>query len=309
MVFQSYALYPHLSVRENIEFGLKLRHVPEEEIERRVGSATQLLGLTEVLDRKPKQLSGGQRQRVAMGRALVREPKVFLMDEPLSNLDAKLRVHMRSEIGLLQQRLKATMLYVTHDQVEAMTMGDRVAVMRDGEVLQVGTPKQVYNEPINAFVAAFVGSPAMNLAEATIAPGPDGVWLHVGSQRLLLNDDVFTRHPGLRSMTETGGTVTIGIRPEHLEDARLVNPAPASILKARIDIVEELGSQTMVHFGVDAKPVQAEERSDLDSGSVQRASFVGAFDPRTTVANGDSIDIAVDTTRMHFFNPETGATL
>jgi multiple sugar transport system ATP-binding protein len=295
MVFQSYALYPHLSVRENIEFGLKLRHVPEEEIERRVASATQLLGLTEVLDRKPKQLSGGQRQRVAMGRALVREPKVFLMDEPLSNLDAKLRVHMRSEIGLLQQRLRATMLYVTHDQVEAMTMGDRVAVMRDGEVLQVGTPKQVYNEPLNAFVAAFVGSPAMNLAEATIIPESD--------------DDIFTRHPGLRAMTETGGTVTIGIRPEHLEDARLSAPEPGSTLKAKIDIVEELGSQTMVHFGVDAKPVQAEERSDLASGSSHHANFVGAFDPRTTVANGDSIDIAVDTTSMHFFNPQTGASL
>ena len=184
MVFQSYALYPHLSVRENIEFGLRLRHVPDEDIERRVATATNLLGLTEVLDRKPKQLSGGQRQRVAMGRALVREPKVFLMDEPLSNLDAKLRVHMRSEIGLLQHRLGATMLYVTHDQVEAMTMGDRVAVMRNGEVLQVGTPKQVYNEPINAFVAAFVGSPAMNLAEATITQNGDGAWLHLGSQQL-----------------------------------------------------------------------------------------------------------------------------
>ena len=309
MVFQSYALYPHLSVRENIEFGLRLHRLPEEEIDRRVTSATELLGLTEVLDRKPKQLSGGQRQRVAMGRALVREPKVFLMDEPLSNLDAKLRVHMRSEIGLLQRRLGATMIYVTHDQVEAMTMGDRVAVMRDGKVLQVGTPKEVYNEPVNAFVAAFVGSPAMNLVEATISNNGDGLWVHLGSQRLRLDTDTYGRHPSLRELAADGLAITVGIRPEHLEDARLITADPSCTLKAKIDIVEELGSQTMVHFGVDAKPVLAEGRSDLATGTPLGADFVGTFDPSTSVNDGDTIDIAVDMTQLHFFDSRTGVSL
>ena len=309
MVFQSYALYPHMTVRENIEFGLRLHHLPAEDVTRRMKAAAELLGLNDVLDRKPKQLSGGQRQRVAMGRALVREPKVFLMDEPLSNLDAKLRVRMRSEIGFLQQRLGTTMLYVTHDQVEAMTMGDRVAVMRNGELLQVGTPKEIYNNPMNAFVAAFIGSPSMNLAEATVNENGEGLWLQIGSQRIRVNHDIFDRHPLLRAVVESGQPVTFGIRPEDLEDARLVPADPDHLLRARIEIVEELGSQTMVHFGIGAKAVRGEDRSDLEMGSVLEASFVGTFNPRTTVRPGEEIDIAVDTGRIHFFDRTTGMSL
>jgi ABC-type sugar transport system ATPase subunit len=308
MVFQSYALYPHMTVRENIQFGLKLHHLDEDEINERVRKATELLGLEEVLDRRPKQLSGGQRQRVAMGRALVREPKVFLLDEPLSNLDAKLRVHMRSEISLLQQRLGTTMLYVTHDQVEAMTMGDRVAVMRNGKLLQVGTPKEIYNEPINSFVAGFIGSPSMNMAQATLG-GASGTDLHIGTQVLRLEKTVFDNHPSLVKALRDGCDIDVGIRPEDLEDAQLVPTEETRCLHATVQIVEELGSQTIVHFGIDAVAGNTQETKDVSSGLVQTANFVGTFSARTNVQAGQTIAIAVDVDRIHFFARESGLSL
>jgi multiple sugar transport system ATP-binding protein len=306
MVFQSYALYPHFTVRENIEFGLKIHHLPEDEITQRVKIASDLLGLGEVLDRRPKQLSGGQRQRVAMGRALVREPKVFLMDEPLSNLDAKLRVRMRTEIAMLQERLGVTMLYVTHDQVEAMTMGDRVAVMRAGRLLQVGTPKEIYNQPVSAFVAAFIGSPAMNMAGGRVRKVGEEFILSLGSQTLSLPSDLLAKHPGLREVIDNSQECTIGIRPEDFEAAALALADPARCLRATVETVEELGSQTMVHFGVDAPPVsvEGEERSELLS-----AAFIGTFSAHTNVVAKNEILIAVDTARMHFFHQETGLAL
>jgi multiple sugar transport system ATP-binding protein len=306
MVFQSYALYPHLTVRENIEFGLRIHNLPEGEIAQRLKIASDLLGLGEVLDRRPKQLSGGQRQRVAMGRALVREPKVFLMDEPLSNLDAKLRVRMRTEIAMLQERLGVTMLYVTHDQMEAMTMGDRVAVMRAGRLLQVGTPKQIYNQPVNAFVAAFIGSPAMNMAEGTIRQDGANPVAVLGSQTLSLPLGVFDKHPGILEVMKTGRVCTIGIRPEDFEDASLIAADSARCLRATVDNVEDLGSQTVVHFCVDAPPVSVELD---DERSSQSSAFVGTFSAHTNVEAKSEIMIAVDTARMHFFDRETGLSL
>ncbi len=310
MVFQSYALYPHMTVRENIEFGLKLHHLSDEEVHRRLALASELLGLDELLDRRPKALSGGQRQRVAMGRAIVREPKVFLMDEPLSNLDAKLRVHMRSEILRLQRRLKTTMLYVTHDQVEAMTMGTRVAVMRDGALLQVGTPKEIYNRPLNAFIAGFIGSPSMNLAEATLDRDSDGcTWLRLGDQQLLLDQSVLAAHPALEAAVGKGAKVVFGVRPEDLEDAGLVSAPTERCLESTIELVEELGSQTLVHFGVNAVAVNAEERPDLAVAGQSGMTFVGTFNPRTQVLAGERARIAVDTMRLHFFDLATGASI
>jgi multiple sugar transport system ATP-binding protein len=244
-----------------------------------------------------------------MGRALVREPKVFLLDEPLSNLDAKLRVHMRSEIGLLQQRLGVTMLYVTHDQVEAMTMGDRVAVMKNGALLQVGSPKEIYNEPINAFVAGFIGSPAMNTTQAVLTQGEGPLSLKFGSTALQLESDLLLKHPKLAPAVKKGGAVHIGIRPEDLEDASLVAADPNHQIVAKIDIVEELGSQTMVHFQVDSPSIQTEDLNDVNRGNEKSAHFIGAFSPRSTVKTGDTVRIAVDTSRIHFFDPATGVSL
>jgi multiple sugar transport system ATP-binding protein len=300
MVFQTYALYPHMTVAENIAFGLKLHHVPAEEIHRRVTDAVELLDLTPVLDRKPKQLSGGQRQRVAMGRAIVREPKVFLMDEPLSNLDAKLRVHMRSEIGRLQQRLGVTTMYVTHDQVEAMTMGDRVAVMEKGKLLQIGSPKEIYNHPVNMFVAGFLGSPAMNFTSAHLERDDAGVWVRVFDQRLLLPEGVTVEHPTLAD--RVGKAVTIGIRPEDLEDNALAKAPTTQSLSARVDLTEELGAQTIAHL-----MMSDDSGSGLHIGeSDEPARMVGSFDPRTAISSGDQIEIAVDTGRIHYFDAETG---
>src|SRR4249919_202568 len=219
MVFQSYALYPHLTVYDNIAFGLRLRKTPKEEIDKRVREAARVLGLEEFLDRKPRALSGGQRQRVAMGRAIVRQPQAYLMDEPLSNLDAKLRVHMRAEIASLQNELGVTTIYVTHDQVEAMTMGDRVAVMRKGELQQVATPQELYDEPVNLFVGGFIGGPSMNLLEGTLQGSNGGMAITVGSQKLELGDRALSQRPALKAYD--GKTVIVGIRPEHLEDASL----------------------------------------------------------------------------------------
>ena len=317
MVFQSYALYPHMTVAENIGFGLKLRKMPKEEITRRVAEAGRMLGLDELLDRRPKQLSGGQRQRVAMGRAIVREPQAFLMDEPLSNLDAKMRVQTRAEIARIQQRLGVTTIYVTHDQVEAMTMGTRVAVMRKGILQQVDTPQFIYDNPANLFVAGFIGSPPMNLAEATLSRDAAGVWAHLGDQKLLIDAELVNERPGIASAIGDSRKIVLGIRPEDMEDAAFAGGSPVNrTLKTKVDITEALGSEVMVHFGVDALPVftDAIKKGD-DEESLSRLSgdagstFVASFNARTRVRPGELIDVAVDTRHLHFFELASGARL
>ncbi len=315
MVFQSYALYPHMTVAENIGFGLKLRKMPKDEINRRVKEAARMLGLDELLDRRPKQLSGGQRQRVAMGRAIVREPKVFLMDEPLSNLDAKMRVQTRAEIARIQQRLGVTTIYVTHDQVEAMTMGSRVAVMRKGLLQQVDTPQFIYDNPANLFVAGFIGSPPMNLAEAKLTKSGDELWVNFGDQKLRIDAGLVNDRPSLRSFAD-GRTIVAGIRPEDMEDAAFAGSPEGRTLKAKVDITEALGSEVMVHFGVDATQVftdgnkKSEDEENLARlGDETGATFVASFNARTKVRPGELVDVAVDTKHMHFFNLETGERL
>ncbi len=316
MVFQSYALYPHMTVAENIGFGLKLRKEPKEEIAKKVNDAAKMLGLDELLDRRPKQLSGGQRQRVAMGRAIVRNPQVFLMDEPLSNLDAKMRVQTRAEIARIQQRLGVTTIYVTHDQVEAMTMGHRVAVMKKGVLQQVDTPQFIYDNPANLFVAGFIGSPPMNLCEGKLfSSETDDLWVEIGTNRLKI--DGATVKARKLAATREGLTVVIGVRPEDMEDgALMVNGMdPDRTLKARVDITEALGSEVIVHFGIDAKQVfsdgakQDDEENLKAIGSDNAATFVASFNARTRVRPGDTISIGVDTGHLHFFDPSTGARL
>ena len=317
MVFQSYALYPHMTVAENIGFGLKLRKMPKEEITRRVAEAGRMLGLDELLDRRPKQLSGGQRQRVAMGRAIVREPQAFLMDEPLSNLDAKMRVQTRAEIARIQQRLGVTTIYVTHDQVEAMTMGTRVAVMRKGILQQVDTPQFIYDNPANLFVAGFIGSPPMNLAEATLTRDAAGVWASLGDQKLLIDPELVNERPGIASAIGDSRKIVLGIRPEDMEDAAFAGGSPANrTLKTKVDITEALGSEVMVHFGVDAPPVftDAIKKGDDDEsmsrlGNDGGSTFVASFNARTRVRPGELIDVAVDTRHLHFFELASGARL
>jgi multiple sugar transport system ATP-binding protein len=318
MVFQSYALYPHLSVYENIAFGLRLRKEPKEEIDRRVREAARVLGLEEFLERKPRALSGGQRQRVAMGRAIVRQPQAYLMDEPLSNLDAKLRVHMRAEIASLQHDLGVTTIYVTHDQVEAMTMGDRVAVMRKGELQQVAPPQVLYERPVNLFVGGFIGSPAMNMMEATIERRNGTLVALVGSRPLALGDDLLGARPKLDEYV--GRRVVLGIRPENLEDAALEpDTPPERLIKGVIVLREPLGSEIVAHFEVDAPPALTEDVRELardvgQEGSVQAAveegaaktTIVGRFGPRSRIRNGDVIDVAVETGALHVFDLETG---
>jgi multiple sugar transport system ATP-binding protein len=305
MVFQNYALYPHLSVAKNLGYGLKVRKTPKAEIERRVEEVARLLGLQDLLQRRPGALSGGQRQRVAMGRAIVREPKAFLMDEPLSNLDAKLRVDMRAELARLHDRLGITTVYVTHDQVEAMTLGSRVAVMRDGTVQQVDTPQTLYREPINLFVAAFIGSPSMNLVEAQFA----GDAVAFAGFRIPLNAD--RRPAGLET-----GPVILGIRPQDFEDART---ADAALPRIDVDamVVEELGSATHVLFTVEAPPVDMDSvRAASDEGeratliaTDRRALFTAEVAEEAAVRPGDRVSLALDPARLHFFDPETGASL
>jgi multiple sugar transport system ATP-binding protein len=315
MVFQSYALYPHLTVYDNIAFGLKMQKLPKEEIERRVKEAADVLGLETFLDRKPRALSGGQRQRVAMGRAIVREPQAFLMDEPLSNLDAKLRVQMRAEIARLQNDLGVTTVYVTHDQIEAMTMGDRVAVMRKGELQQVDAPQELYDRPVNLFVAGFIGSPAMNMIEATLERANGGLAAVTGSQRIALGDETLSVRPGLRAFE--GKTVVLGIRPEDLEDAELETDTPDDRrLRGKIVLREALGAEIMAHFTVDARLAMTEDVKELArdvgdervaKGEAQdEATLVGRFGARSRVREGDEAEIAVDTRALHFFDPETG---
>jgi multiple sugar transport system ATP-binding protein len=318
MVFQSYALYPHLSVYENIAFGLRLRKVSKREVDSRVKEAARILGLDPFLKRKPRALSGGQRQRVAMGRAIVRQPQAFLMDEPLSNLDAKLRVQMRAEISRLQGDLGTTTIYVTHDQVEAMTMGDRVAVMRKGELQQVASPQELYDRPVNLFVAGFIGSPAMNMVEATLDRQDGRLVAGIGSQTITLDDEVVGARPALTDWA--GRNVVVGIRPENLEDAALSADAPPDRrLRGDVQLREALGSELVVHFNVDAPPALTEDVRELaqdlgDERAVQEAAEGGAtattvvarFDPHSRVREGEVAEVAVDTRALHFFDPESG---
>ena len=303
MVFQSYALYPHMSVRQNLGYGLKVRRMSKAETRERVDRVAELLGLDELLERKPAQLSGGQRQRVAMGRAIVREPQAFLMDEPLSNLDAKLRVGMRASLSQLHQQLGVTTVYVTHDQVEAMTLGQRVAVMKDGHILQVDTPQALYEHPRDLFVAGFIGSPAMNLVEATV----DGAEVAFGQFRLPLD----ARR--LPSPSGSGSRVILGIRPEAFEDAAFASPALPT-LSAEVVVLEELGSDAHVFFRVEATRVPVETvEGETDDGAdlvVERGSLLNArLDPRTAARVGSPVQLAVDPARFHFFDPVSGVTL
>jgi multiple sugar transport system ATP-binding protein len=317
MVFQSYALYPHLTVYENIAFGLRVKKVPKEEIDRRVRNAAHILDLEPFLKRKPRALSGGQRQRVAMGRAIVRQPSAFLMDEPLSNLDAKLRVHMRAEISRLQSDLQTTTIYVTHDQVEAMTMGDRVAVMRKGELQQVDEPQTLYDRPLNLFVAGFIGSPAMNLLEGTLQRDNGALVASLGSQRVELDAEALAAHPSLAGFV--GRDVIVGIRPEHLEDALLSTDTPATRrLRGTVELREALGSEIVAHLRIDATAALTEDVrelaedtdavtvSDLEGESAEGTSVIGRFNARSRVREGDEVELAVDTRALHFFDPETG---
>ncbi|MDO9355878.1 MAG: sn-glycerol-3-phosphate ABC transporter ATP-binding protein UgpC [Solirubrobacteraceae bacterium] len=313
MVFQSYALYPHLSVYDNIAFGLRIQKVAKSEIDQRVREASRALDLDQYLDRKPRALSGGQRQRVAMGRAIVRKPAAFLMDEPLSNLDAKLRVQTRAEIAKLQQDLGVTTIYVTHDQTEALTMGHRVAVMRKGELQQVAPPQELYDRPVNLFVGGFIGSPSMNMLEATLVKDGDGFRADLGNQSLTLDAELVAARSGLRAYE--GQEVILGIRPEELEDSALVDAAPADRrLKGILRLREALGSEIMAHLEVDARPAQTDEARELaaDTGltsldeSKPGATVVGRFGPRSKAAVGDTVEVFVDTRNLHFFDPRSG---
>ena len=304
MIFQNYALYPHMSAFDNMAFGLKLRGMRKEPRGDRVKDAANTLGLAEVLPKKPRTLSGGQRQRVAMGRAIVREPRAFLMDEPLSNLDAKLRVEMRAEIARLQRELGVTTIYVTHDQVEAMTLGDRVAIMRDGVLQQVAKPQDLYDRPRNLFVAEFIGSPAMNLIGADLQRS-HGEWLAVfGERSLRVGDQVLSSRPGL--IRFEGRRLILGIRPEDIEDAAFGEGEP---LQAAVDIREDMGSEVFVHFGIGGKAVLGEDvRAAVgdDAADVKGSSWVARVDRDTRATERNGLDLAVDNERLHFFDPETG---
>ena len=316
MVFQSYALYPHLSVYDNIAFGLKLRKEKKAEIDTRVQEAARILGLEPYLKRKPRALSGGQRQRVAMGRAIVRRPQAFLMDEPLSNLDAKLRVQTRAEIARIQDDLGVTTIYVTHDQIEAMTMGDRVAVMRKGQLQQVASPQELYDRPVNLFVGGFIGSPAMNLVEATLEASNGTLHASVGDERIAISSEVLDKRPALRAFESK--LVVLGIRPEDLEDAAIETDSPPDHrLKGKVELTEALGSEIMVHIGVGARPALTEEvrelaedlgdeRAAAESEEAAHTTMVGRFSPRSQVKEGDTVEVVVDTSSLHFFDPETG---
>jgi multiple sugar transport system ATP-binding protein len=312
MIFQNYALYPHMSAFDNMAFGLKLRRMKKERRRDRVNGAAKTLGLAEVLPKKPRTLSGGQRQRVAMGRAIVREPQAFLMDEPLSNLDAKLRVEMRAEIARLQRDLGVTTIYVTHDQVEAMTLGDRVAIMREGLLQQVDKPQQLYDEPRNLFVAEFIGSPAMNLVGAELVREDGGHAARFGDHRVRVPDAVLQARPALSRFE--GKRVILGIRPEDIEDASLAGDGER--LSAVVDIREDMGSEVYVHFGVGGSAVRTEEvaaavgEDAAEVAEVQAGTkgnvWVARLDRDTRAAEGERIELAVDTVRLHFFDPETG---
>ena len=313
MVFQSYALYPHLTVYDNIAFGLKLRREKKDVIDKRVKEAAQILGLEPFLKRKPRALSGGQRQRVAMGRAIVRDPQAFLMDEPLSNLDAKLRVQMRAEISRLQSNLGTTTIYVTHDQIEAMTMGDRIAVMRKGELQQVGQPQDLYDRPVNLFVGGFIGSPAMNMFEGRLARADGSLAVEIGSQQLALDATVLDARPGLRAYE--GKPVILGLRPEDVEDAALAGDAPADRrLQGTVELTEALGAEIVLHVSIDAKQALTEDvrelaedlGEELEDEAEGKTTLVGRIGARSNLRIGETAELAVDTGALHFFDPATG---
>jgi len=320
MVFQNYALYPHMSVYENMAFALKLRHLPKKQIEQNVRKAAAILALMEQLGKKPRNLSGGQRQRVAMGRAIVREPQAFLMDEPLSNLDAKLRVQMRAEIARIQRDLGVTTIYVTHDQVEAMTLGDRVAVMRGGVLQQFDSPQELFEQPRNLFVAGFIGSPEMNLVNAKLER-IDGVWVTFGSHRLRVPDELLSARPSV--VRAIGRRVVLGIRPDDFEDAALVAEAPAgTCLPVRVDLRETLGREAYLHFVIDAPPVVTEDTKELAAdtdlasledlertAATRTTRFVASVSAKTSAVEGGDAELAVDVGELHFFDPETGEAL
>jgi multiple sugar transport system ATP-binding protein len=319
MVFQNYALYPHMSAFRNMAFGLKLRKVQRPVIRERVGSAAGVLGLAEVLDKKPRTLSGGQRQRVAMGRAIVREPQAFLMDEPLSNLDAKLRVEMRAEIARLQRDLEVTTIYVTHDQTEAMTLGDRVAVLRDGLLQQLDTPQRLYDAPVNLFVAEFIGSPAMNLVGADLAPANGGVSVRFGEHELPLADELLAGRPGLQEFMDR--PLILGIRPEDMEDASIAGAGNGNgnRIAAVVDIREDMGSEVFLHFGVGGRPVLGEDvQAAVGEDAVEATQakqqakgglWVARVDRESSAREGDRVELTVHPRRLHFFAPETGAAI
>jgi multiple sugar transport system ATP-binding protein len=317
MVFQNYALYPHMSVFDNMAFGLKLRKMDKAEIDRRVQEAAAVLEITDFLDRKPKALSGGQRQRVAMGRAIVREPSAFLMDEPLSNLDAKLRVQMRSELGLLHSRLKTTTVYVTHDQVEAMTLGHRVAVLkpvtaaRPDNLQQVAPPAELFHEPVNLFVAGFIGSPAMNMAYGSLQGSGDQVYCTIGDYRLQIDRAALDRHPGIEN--HMNKELVVGIRPGDFEAAAAAAPAPDRTMQVHVDLTEVLGSETFLHFFTNLRPVITPDIEELLADTGADASSLGSetkFQARVSsdvpVRPGDDVEVVVNTAKMHFFDPASG---
>jgi multiple sugar transport system ATP-binding protein len=310
MIFQNYALYPHMSAFDNMAFGLKLRGMKKDSRGERVNGAAKTLGLAEVLPKKPRTLSGGQRQRVAMGRAIVREPRAFLMDEPLSNLDAKLRVEMRAEIARLQRELNVTTIYVTHDQVEAMTLGDRVAIMRDGLLQQMAKPQELYDRPRNLFVAEFIGSPAMNLVSVELGRSNGGVVAKFGDNALEVDERVLAKRPGLAAFE--GKQLILGVRPEDLEDAAFSGAAPAGrSLSAQVDIREDMGSEVYIHFGVAGKAVRgADVRAAVGEDAAEVAEvkgnvWVARVDRDTAVQERGNVELVVDTTRLHFFDPES----
>ncbi len=308
MVFQNYALYPHMSVYDNMAFSLKLRKLPKDEIDAKVKEAAKTLEIDELLDRKPKALSGGQRQRVAMGRAIVRSPQAFLMDEPLSNLDAKLRVQMRAELGELHSQLETTTLYVTHDQVEAMTMGDRVAVIRKGVLQQIDTPREIYLYPKNIFVAGFIGSPAMNFVYATIDVSEKETKLTFGDSNIVSSD-------APKSLSNFNGKeIVLGIRPEAFEDSVYANDKEfTEQININVSLLEQLGSDTYIHFYKDIPPVQtkaieeilADEGEDISALGTE-TKFIARINPNATIEEGQNINLAIDPSKLHYFDPETG---
>ncbi len=312
MVFQNYALYPHMSVFDNMAFSLKLRKLPKDEIDQKVKDAAKTLEISELLDRKPKALSGGQRQRVAMGRAIVRNPQAFLMDEPLSNLDAKLRVQMRAELGQLHTQLQTTTLYVTHDQVEAMTMGDRVAVIRKGELQQIDTPREIYLNPKNIFVAGFIGSPSMNFVYANVSVNKNSIKLNFGDDQIDYKGDKLEK-----LKTFENKEIVMGIRPEAFEDGNYANTSEYSeSIKVSVSLLEQLGSDSYIHFYKDIKPVQTEAIEEIlaDEGediSVlgDNTKFIARINPNSTVVEGEEIELKIDPSKLHFFDPETGDAL
>ena len=312
MVFQNYALYPHMSVFDNMAFSLKLRKLPKDEIDQKVKDAAKTLEISELLDRKPKALSGGQRQRVAMGRAIVRNPQAFLMDEPLSNLDAKLRVQMRAELGQLHTQLQTTTLYVTHDQVEAMTMGDRVAVIRKGELQQIDTPREIYLNPKNIFVAGFIGSPSMNFVYANVGVNKNSIKLNFGNDQIDYKGDKLEKLKAFENKE-----IVMGIRPEAFEDGNYANTSEYSeSIKVSVSLLEQLGSDSYIHFYKEIKPVQTEAIEEIlaDEGediSVlgDNTKFIARINPNSTVVEGEEIELKIDPSKLHFFDPETGDAL